>query len=108
VRVAAVAPDGPAANAGLHAGPPGMADVVLAVDGTPVSSAEAFADAVENHAPGAPIRLLVLSEGRYHEVGVVVHEAPEAVGRHDRLGPSSPPNPWPHAPKPKTEPNPYR
>ncbi|HEX3773117.1 MAG TPA: PDZ domain-containing protein [Polyangiaceae bacterium] len=108
VRVAAVAPDGPAANAGLHAGPPGMADVVLAVDGTPVASAEAFADAVDNHAPGAPIRLLVLSEGRYREVGIVVHEPPEAVGRHERVIQS---NPWPqkpHAPIVPTAPNPYR
>jgi S1-C subfamily serine protease len=105
VRVAAVAPDGPAASAGLHAGPPGMADVVLAVDGTPVSSAEAFADAVENHAPGAPIRLLVLSEGRYREVGVVVHESPDAVGRHERVIQS---NSWPRPPHPHTEPNPYR
>jgi serine protease Do len=105
VRVAAVAPDGPAASAGLHAGPPGMADVVLAVDGTPVSSAEAFADAVENHAPGAPIRLLVLSDGRYREVGVVVHEPPDAVGRHERVIQS---NPWPRPPQPHTAPNPYR
>jgi serine protease Do len=105
VRVAAVAPDGPAANAGLHAGPPGMADVVLAVDGTPVSTAEAFSDAVENHAPGTPIRLLVLSDGRYREVGVVVHEVPDAVGRHER-GIQS--NPWPRPPQPRTAPNPYR
>jgi serine protease Do len=111
VRVAALAPDGPAANAGLHAGPPGMADVILAVDGTPVSSAEAFSDAVENHAPGAPLRLLFLSEGRYREVGVVVHEPPEAVGRHERLFESNPANPWPRAPRPpepRTSPNPYR
>jgi serine protease Do len=105
VRVAAVAPEGPAANAGLHAGPPGLADVVLAVDGTPVSSAEAFADAVENHAPGTPIRLLVLSEGRYREVGVVVHEASDAVGRHERVIQS---NPWPRPAPPRTAPNPYR
>jgi serine protease Do len=109
VRVAAVAPDGPAANAGLHAGPPGTADVVLAVDGMPVSSAETFADAVENHAPGAPIRLLVLSEGRYREVGVVVREPADAVGRHERVLQS---NPWPRPPMPtappRTAPNPYR
>jgi serine protease Do len=112
VRVAAVAPDGPAASAGLHAGPPGMADVVLAVDGTPVSSAEAFADAVENHAPGAPIRLLVLSEGRYREVGVVVHEPADAVGQRERPMQSNQSNPWPRPPAPsappQSAPNPYR
>jgi len=108
VRVAAVAPDGPAASAGLHAGPPGAADVIVAVDGTPVSSAEAFADAVENHAAGTPVRLLVLSDGRYREVGVVVREAADAVGRHDR---AIPPNPWPRTSRPpeqKSTPNPYR
>ena len=105
VRVAAVVPEGPAASAGLHAGPPGVADVVLAVDGTPVSSAEAFADAIDNHAPGAPIRLLVLSEGRYREVGVVVRDPPEAVGRHERMIQS---NPGPRPPERRSPPNPYR
>jgi len=107
VRVAAVAPDGPAANAGLHAGPPGMADVVLAVDGTPVASTQAFSDAVENHAPGAPLRLLVLSEGRYREVGVIVHEPPDAVGRHERVIQTSREG-WPRPPHSPTSPNPYR
>jgi S1-C subfamily serine protease len=110
VRVAAVAPEGPATNAGLHAGPPGVADVVLAVDGTPVSTAEAFSDAVEGHTPGLPVRLLVLSEGRYREVGLLAHEAPDvgARAREDRIIQSNPMRPWPRAPNPPSLANPYR
>ena len=110
VRVAAVAPEGPATNAGLHAGPPGIADVVLAVDGTPVSTAEAFSDAVEGHTPGLPVRLLVLSEGRYREVGLLAREAPDvgARAREDRIIQSNPTRPWPRAPQPPGLPNPYR
>ena len=108
VRVAALAPDGPASGAGLHAGPPGMADVVLAVDGTPVSTAEAFSDAVEWHYPGSPVRLLVLSEGRYREVGLVVREAPNVGAHHDRMIQSNPSRPWPRGPRQESVPNPYR
>ncbi len=108
VRVAALAPEGPATSAGLHAGPPGVADVVLAVDGTPVSTAEAFSDAVEGHTPGAPVRLLVLSEGRYREVGLVVREAPNVGGPYDRMIQSNPSRPWPRAPRQESVPNPYR
>jgi serine protease Do len=108
VRVAALAPDGPATSAGLRAGPPGMADVVLAVDGTPVSTAEAFSDAVEVHSPGAPVLLLLLSEGRYREVGLVVREAPNVGVHHDRMIQSNPTRPWPHGPGQESVPNPYR
>jgi S1-C subfamily serine protease len=114
VRVAAIAPESPAAIAGLHAGPPGVGDVVLAVNGTPVASAEAFADAVDDHAAGtgAPLRLTVLSEGRYREVAVMFRgpapEAGPAVGAHDREFQSNPARPWPRAPKPGSVPYPYR
>jgi len=108
VRVTALAPEGPATSAGLHAGPPGIADVVLAVDGTPVSTAEAFSDAVEGHNPGAPVRLLVLSEGRYREVGLVIREAPNVGVHHDRMIQSNPSRPWPRGPTQESVPNPYR
>jgi hypothetical protein len=46
----------------------------------PVSSAEAFADAVDNHALESTLHLLVLSEGRYREVAIVLHPPPGAAG----------------------------
>jgi serine protease Do len=105
VRVAALAPDGPASSAGLHAGPPGMADVIVAVDGVPVSSAEAFADAIQAHPPGLPIRLLVLSEGHYRELRLTGREDDVGAGvraepRPERVIQSNPARPWPHAPSP--------
>lgn len=103
VRVAALAPDGPAASAGLHAGPPGVADVILAVDGVPVNTAEAFADAVQAHAPGLPIRLVVLSEGHYRELRLTGREDDVGAGVREQRPPerviqSNPARPWPRAP----------
>ncbi|MEO8900691.1 MAG: PDZ domain-containing protein [Polyangiaceae bacterium] len=111
VRIAALAPNGPASDAGLHAGPPGLADVVLAVDGVPVSTVEAFSEAVQGHTPGSPLRLMLLSEGRYREVRLIARE--DDVGGSvrepaERVIQSNPARPWPHAPRPPSTPNPYR
>jgi len=114
VRVAGVAPQGPAANAGLRAGPPGVGDVVLAVDGKPVATSEAFADAVDSHGPGSPVRLTVLTEGRYREVLLLISgpsdTAPPTAApvRNDRVFRSNPAGPWPQPQKPTSVPNPYR
>jgi len=114
VLVTSVAAEGPAANSGLRAGPPGVGDVVLAVDGTPIATAAAFANAVNNHGPGAPApaRLTVLSGGRYREVLLPVLATPEAAApaplRNDRSFQSNPSGLWPHPPKPTSVPNPYR
>ncbi|HEY0467898.1 MAG TPA: PDZ domain-containing protein, partial [Polyangiaceae bacterium] len=113
VRVATLAADGPAANSGLRAGPPGVGDVVLAVDGKPVATPEAFVDAVDNREPGGPARLTVLTEGRYREVlltGLAPADAPAiAPPRNDRVFKS---NPSGNAPPPQAQPaslaNPYR
>ena len=112
VRVAAVAPEGPAASAGLRAGPPGVGDVVLAVDGKPVATAAAFAFALDDHRPGAPARLTVLSDGRYREVQLLVAAPTDAPAlapvRNDRLFQSNPSGLWPRSQKPAAVPNPYR
>ncbi|MEO7033938.1 MAG: PDZ domain-containing protein [Polyangiaceae bacterium] len=111
VRIAALAPDGPASNAGLHTGPPGVADVVLAVDGIPVSTAEAFSDAVQGHTAGSPLRLMLLSEGRYREVRLTAREDDVGGGGPEpaeRVIQSDPTRPWPRAPRPQSTPNPYR
>ena len=114
VLVNRVNPDGPAANAGLRAGPPGVGDVVLAVDGAPVATPAAFADAVDSHPSGTgiPLRLTVLSEGRYREVALMLREGDGASGatpvRTDRVFQSNPSRPWPHPPRPGNTANPYR
>ena len=116
LRVTAVTADGPAADAMLRSGPPGVGDVVIAVDGAPVATPEAFADAVERHprGRGLPLRLTVLSEGRYHDAALMLRDpAAEAVPggapvNGDRVYQSNPSRPWPHPPRPVNPPNPYR
>jgi S1-C subfamily serine protease len=112
VRVATVAADGPAASSGLRAGPPGVGDVVLAVDGKPVASPEAFAEAVDKREAGAPARLTVLSDGRYREVSLSTFSAPEpptlAPVRSDRVYKSNPSGVVPSPVAPTSVPNPYR
>jgi hypothetical protein len=104
VRVEAVSPESPAASSGLRPGPAGVGDVVLAVDGKPVASAETFADAIENREPSAPARLTVLTDGRYREVLLVTSLPPEAAtlapARNDRAIKSNPADigPAPHPP----------
>jgi len=112
VRVAAVAPEGPAASSGLRAGAPGVGDVVLAVDGKPVATAAAFAGAVSEHGTGAPARLTVLSDGRYHEVLLEIVAPADAPAlapvRDDRLFQSNPSGLFRPPPKPAPAPGPYR
>jgi len=113
VRVATVAPEGPAATAGLHAGPAGVGDVVLAVDGKPVPSPEAFAEAIEKSAGTAvPARLTVLTDGRYHEVLLTAAAPPAppapAPVRNDRVYKSNPSELAPPPAPPTPVPNPYR
>jgi len=110
VRVVTIAADGPAANSGLRAGAPGVGDVVVAVDGKPVASPEAFADAIEKREPGAPARLTVLTEGRFREVLLTTFAPPDAPTlapvRSDRSYRSNPGSMPPLAPT--SVPNPYR
>jgi S1-C subfamily serine protease len=112
VRVATLAPEGPAASAGLRAGPAGVGDVVLAVDGKPVPTAAAFVEAVDRHGHDAPARLTVLRDGRYLEVVLVVAQAdmPAATApiRNDRVFRSNPSGVSPPPPTPTSVPNPYR
>jgi len=110
VRIAAVTPDGPAANSGLRAGPAGVGDVVLAVDGKPVATPDAFGEAVESREPGAPARLTVLTDGRYREVLLLAPPPSEAEAlapvRSDRVFKSNPSGDTPVPPPPV--PDPYR
>jgi serine protease Do len=72
VRVAAVAPSSPAERAGLTS--PG--DVIVAVDGQPIDSAEGLATTIARHAVGDTVKLLVFGAGTFREVAVDLLPSP--------------------------------
>ncbi len=72
VRVAAVAPGGPAEQAGLKP----SADVIVAVDGQPIASSDALAGTIAKHAPGETVQLLVYGGGAFRQVAVALRETP--------------------------------
>lgn len=88
VRVISVHPDSPAAEAQLKGGEKAASDVILAVDGTPVTSPEALADAIRAHGIGEKVPLTVLTQGKYRQVTIVLRAAPEA-----KAAPRAPANP---------------
>ncbi len=69
VTVAATVPGMPASSV-LHAG-----DVITAVDGTPVSSADRAASLIRAHHPGAPVELTVSRNGQVRTVRLVTKSA---------------------------------
>lgn len=73
-EVVELLPGAPAAGA-LEVG-----DVVVALDGRPVRSAQALADAVDRRAVGASVALTVRREGTVREVEVVVADDPAEPG----------------------------
>ncbi|EYF06266.1 S1C family serine protease [Chondromyces apiculatus] len=79
VRVTGVHPGGPADEAKLRGGDKGMADMILAVNGTPVTTPEALSEAIRIHAVGEKLPLIVFgSDGRYRQVTVTLRAAPDA------------------------------
>jgi serine protease Do len=88
VRVISVHPDSPAAEASLKGGEKGASDVILAVDGTPVTSPEALAEAIRAHGIGEKVPLTVFGQGKYHQVTIVLRAAPDA-----KAAPPAPANP---------------
>ncbi|KYF49955.1 hypothetical protein BE08_11865 [Sorangium cellulosum] len=77
VRVTVVHPGSPADEARLQGGDRAASDMILAVDGVPVTSPEALADAIRTHAVGEKVPLLLLSRGKYRQVAVVLRAAPD-------------------------------
>ncbi|HEX2102686.1 MAG TPA: trypsin-like peptidase domain-containing protein [Solirubrobacteraceae bacterium] len=69
--VAQVRGAGPAADAGLEVG-----DVVTAIDGKPVRSADALVAAVDSHEPGDEVTLKVRRDGRIRDVDVKLGTRP--------------------------------
>lgn len=99
VRVVAVTPGSPAASAGLRPGKDILAaDLIIAVDGTPIATPGELNEAVRARVVGDSIELLLFGLGRYRRVSVKPRPAPELT---------APPYTAPIPAKPRT-PNPYR
>jgi len=77
VRIQGIHPDSPAAEAQLKAGDPSSGDMILAVDGVPVTTPEALAEAIHNHAVGEKVPLTVFGQGKYRQVTIVLRQAPD-------------------------------
>src|SRR2546426_3345223 len=87
VIVGDVAPDSPAARAGLKRG-----DVILAVDGTPVDDVGRLRNLIAGTAPGTTLKLTVLRDGREQTLDVALGETPER-GPTTAAPPSAPERP---------------
>jgi serine protease Do len=74
VLVSDVLEEGPAARAGLQVG-----DVIIGVDGLPVSRAHAFRWRASNRGPGLPVALEVRREGHPVKMELLLEELPEPV-----------------------------
>lgn len=99
VRVVSVVSNSPAAVGGLRPGKAAAeADLIVAVDGAPVTTASELNEAVRARTVGDTIELLLFGLGRYRHVLVKPRPAPELT---------APPYVAPKATKPPT-PNPYR
>ena len=99
VRVTSVVPGSPAASAGLRPGTnAAQADLIVAVDGTPVATPSELNEAVRARTTGDSVELLLFGMGRYRQVSLKPSPAPQLV---------APPYNAPKPVKPRT-PNPYR
>ncbi|MDF3070736.1 MAG: HtrA family serine protease [Polyangiaceae bacterium] len=99
VRVVSVVPNGPASVAGLRPGRDAAeADVIVAVDGSPVATPGALNEAVRARTATDQVELLLFAMGRYRSVSVKPRPAPQLT---------VPPNFTPK-PAPAPTPNPYR
>lgn len=96
VRVLSVHPRSPAAAAGLRGGrDKTAADMVVAVDGAPVVTPEALADAVNQRAIGDSIQLLLFGGGKYRQATLTLRAAPEKAKAQASPTPKPPSRPAP-------------
>jgi serine protease Do len=72
ILVSDVAPDGPAARAGLQRG-----DVITSIDGKPADDVGHFRNLVASAAPGTKTRLVILRDGREQTIEAEIGEAPD-------------------------------
>jgi len=78
VRVVSVHPQSPAENAHLKGGERSDSDIILAVDGVPVTTPEALAEAIRAHGVGEKVPLTLFRAGKYQTVTVELRAAPDA------------------------------
>lgn len=80
VRVVSVHPKSPAAAAGLRGGADAAhADLVVAVDGVPVTTPEALAENIDRRAIGDGVELLLFGSGKFRQVSLTLQGAPDAA-----------------------------
>ena len=99
VRIVTIIAGSPAASAGVRPGKdPTQADLVVAVDGAPVTTPTELNEAVRARTAGDAVELLLYGMGRYRHVSVKPRPAPQLT---------APPYVQPKPGKPRL-PNPYR
>ncbi len=77
VRLLRVDPQSPAAAAGLRGSEaPEQADMIVAVNGAPITTPEALSTEVNNRAVGDSLQLLVYGNGKFREVTMTLRAAP--------------------------------
>ena len=81
VRVLSVQQQSPAAAAGLIGGPDAArSDIIVAVDGLPVTTPEALAAEINDRAVGDSLRVLLFGKGKFREVSLTLRPAPGSPG----------------------------
>jgi serine protease Do len=77
VRVRVVRGGSPADEAHLRGGARDQADLIVAVDGVPMTTPDALSAAIAEHAVGDRIVLLVLRKGRFVETPAILRRSPQ-------------------------------
>ena len=86
---------GPAAAAGVRSGKDaGSGDLIVAVDGTPVTSPAELTDAIRAHAVGDNVELLLYGMRRYRQVSLIPRPAPELTAPPSKPVQPKTPNPY--------------
>ncbi len=90
LRVKSVAPGSPAAIALRPGASRDQADMLVAIDGVPVTTPDAASALVLAHRPGDRVRLLVLGAGLFRDVPLVLGETPAPVAPAAPEAPTAP------------------
>ncbi len=90
VRVLGVHPESPADSAKIEGGDGAQGDLILAVDGEPVTNPEALAEAVRKHGVGDKVPVLIFGDGKYQLVDVVLRALPDVAEGSEAEAPEAP------------------